>query len=227
MASELSGESGGAGDLSRWRFVAGMLVWVGLASGSVWLLQGWLERRFGLPDGVVWPVASLPGSVLGLLLARRFARTGLGADPEQQRRRDEKGRRRVRAWMIAALWCLLLGQLGRCVAAFYGVAPDRDEWSFPVIVILFVAMGLMDLLSSPADARPDAAHLERAAQCEALRVGYLVLGVSGVVAGLVAVRLPWVAGQAWAPVLLASVLAAETRMAMLLRRTAQRAGELV
>ena len=85
----------------------------------------------------------------------------------------------------------------------------------------------MDLLLSRVDGPSDMARLEQAAQREALRLGFLVVGVSGVVAGLVAVRLPWVAGQAWAPILLASVLAAEIRLAMLLKPTTRLVGERV
>lgn len=226
MEAGPAGEDAGTEGWSGWRAAAGMLVWFGLMSLSIWLLQGWLGRRSGLPPDLAWIVASLPGNVLGLLLSRRIMRTEPGTSPEQRRREAEKAerdRRSLRTWIILTLSLLLLGQAVSLLATSYDGPVLGLDWSALVMNGGFVMCGLTHLLSLDAGegASPERVRFEQAAQREALRVGYAVAVVLGLVAAAVAVRLPLVAGNAWEAVLLASVLAAEVRMAMVPRWTAR------
>ena len=226
MASGPPVERADAGHGFWWHVAVGSVGVIAPICLSMWLLHGWIERRFGVSEDIAGLLAGVPGGVLGTLAIRAVLGTRPSTDPEQRRREAEADGRQLRTWIILALGVLLVGQVGRLLAAYYGLALRDDDWSFVCMVASFVGMGVTDLLSSRKGVPPEMAHFEQAAQCEALRVGYLVIVVAGVTAGVVAVRLPWVAGQAWAPVLLASVLAAEIRMATLLRRrAAPEAGE--
>lgn len=230
MASEAVEESAGAGKAFRWRLVLGMAVWYGSMAASIWLLHGWLRRWSGLPADLVWITASLPGNVLGLLLSRRIMRTEPGTSPEQRMReaeKEERAGRGLRKWMILTLSLLLLGQGVSLLGASYDGPAVGADWASLVMVAGFVMCGLTDLLSLDAGASPERVRFEQAAQREALRVGYAVAVVLGLVAASVAVRLPLVAGKAWGAVLLASLLAAEVRRATLPRWTARPAGDVV
>lgn len=102
--------------------------------------------------------------------------------------------------------------------ASYGDTGRSRDWGSLIIVSSLVMTGLTDFLPSGAGVSPGRVEFDQADRVEALRVGFLTLVVLG---GLVAVAAMWRpanAAQAWPFVLLASVLAAEIRMATLPRR---------
>ncbi len=228
MTAGTSVAHAGARDMSRRYVVAGFVLLVGFIGVSAWLLHGWLQRRFDLPFAFALYVAGMPGGMLGLPVVWAALRTRPGMDLEQRGRAaeaSEPGRRRFRAWVIFLLRLMLLHQFVSLLLAAATGLPKDDDWSFVVVVATMLVTVVPDFLPSRAGALPETVEFDQAKRCEALRVGYLVLTVLGAIAMVAAVRLPWVAGQAWALVLLASVLAAQIRMATLPRWTTPEAGE--
>ena len=201
-----------------------MVALVGLPALSMWLLHEWFQRRFDLPVGVDLYAGAAPGGLLGLLLFLAALWTRPSLDPEQRRRAveaAEPGRRRHRVWLIVFLCLLLLQQLVILVAGSLSRSPGTQDWGSIILVFTMVVCSLGDFLPSSAGASSDLAEPDQAERCEALRVGYLVLVVLGVVAAAASVRWPLVAAQAWPSVLLASLLAALIRLATLPRRPAR------
>ncbi len=195
----------------------------GAACLSMWLLQGWVERRFGLSAGFARLAATLPGFLLGWLVIWATIRRRPSVSPEKRRRLAEKaeaGRRRHRPWFILFLVVLLLQQFAMLSAIPSGVLPTTDDWSSAILVFSVLASRMAAILPSPAGTPPGLVEFDQAERCEALRVGYLMLVVLGMATAAAAVRWPSVAAQAWPCVLLTSVLAAEVRMATLPRRVA-------
>ena len=216
-----SAEVAGTVGRSGWWIVAGVLVWVGLMIAGGWLLHGWVERRFGLPADLAWSAAALPGGVLGMLLILKIPRPVPSTDPELRRREAERAetmRRRGRGWMIAAMCVILLPQAGRVAFASYSDLAADGGWGTLVIAFSMVTNGLTDVLPSRAGVPSGKVCFDQAERCEALRVGYLTLVVLGGLVAVMAIWRPANAAQAWPFVLLASVLAAEIRMATLPRR---------
>lgn len=221
MASGLSGEDAGAGGLSVWRAVAGVPVWFGRMGVSGWLLHGWVEHHLGLRADLAWSAAAVPGGVLGALLLWKMPRSAPSADPEQRRRaaeRSETGRRRLRAWVILLMCLVLLQQSVLVMLAAHGDPAGYGDWNSVIIVASLVTTGLTDFLPSGAGVSPGRVEFDQAERVEALRVGYLTLVVLGGLAAAAMMWRPVNAAQAWPFVLLASVLAAEIRMATLPRR---------
>lgn len=203
---------------SRRYFVASCFAWAGLSALSAWMLHEWFRRLFNLTDSIAPVVAMLPGSSVGALVVWAALGTRPRLDPEQRRReaeRTEPGRRRLRLWLIAFLGLMLLQQLVVLSFASPGGAPGGNDWGFVFVVVSTVGNSLTNAMPSRAGTLPEDVEFDQAERCEAFRVGYLVLVALGALAVAVSAWRPWLAGQAWAPVLLASALAVQIRMATL------------
>ena len=208
---------------------AGILALVVLTGVSARMLHGWVERRFGLAvePALLW--AAVPGTLAGALVLLGVLGSRPRMDAEQRRRAAvaaEPKRRRHRVWLIFMLGSLLLGQVVDWPAGGSREAADGGSWNLVLLVAAIVVDGLRDVLPSRA-ATPGMAAPDQAERCEALRVGFLAATVLGGLGAAVAVRWPGIAAQAWLSALLASVLAAEIRMAMLPRWTARPGGGAV
>ncbi len=206
-----------------------MIAFVGLPGLSMWLLHGWVQHRFDLPDGGGLYAGALPGGLAGMLMFLAALWTMPRLDPEQRRRAAEAaepGRRRYRVWLIVFLCLLLLQQLVLLVAGAFSRSSGSQDWNSVSLIFTMVACSLPDVLPSRAGTSPETMALDQAERCEASRVGFLVLVMLGVVAAGVAVRWPLVAGQAWPAILLTSMLASLVRMATLPRRPARVPGDV-
>ncbi|MGI4954610.1 MAG: hypothetical protein ACRYGM_22620 [Janthinobacterium lividum] len=228
MSAMSAGTSGaGAQYRSRESIPAGILVLFWLGGGSVWLLRGWVQRRFGLEGDHALVVAALPGVLAGILVLLADLRRRPWMDTEQRLRvaaAAEPKRRRHRVWLILILCMLLVGQLADSPAGFSGVWADGESWNLVLLVFMILADGVRDFLPSRATT-PGRAEPDQAERFEALRVAFLAVMILGGLAAAASMRWPEVAGRVWLAVLLGSVLAAEVRMAMLPRWTARLAGE--
>lgn len=223
MEAKTPAERTGAGEMSGLCAVLLLGGTFGATCLSLWLLQGWVERRLALPSGFAWLAAALPGFLLGWLVIWATSRRRPSVSPEERRRLAEKaeaGRRRHRPWYILFLVVLLLQQFAALSATPSGVLPTTDDWSSAILVFSVLGSHMAAILPSPAGTPPGLMEPDQAERCEALRIGYLVLVVLGMATAAAAVRWPSVAAQTWPCVLLASVLAAEVRMATLPRRVA-------
>ncbi len=227
MASDPSVEREDAGHGFWWHAALGG---VGITAPSclgMWLLQGWVERSFGVSGDLAGLMAGMPGGVLGILAIRAVLGTRPGADPEQRRREagaEAAGHRQFRRWVTVFLGLLLFQQLGALVIASLGGSRGGGDRLSAVLAVLMAVTSVQEFLPSRAGTPPGRVEADQAERCEALRVGYLALVALGSGAAVAEARWPWVAGQAWSSALLASVLASHVRMAMFRARTARRAG---
>lgn len=233
MGSERPVGTAGAGLRSGRFAVPDRFLWLvfvvaclGLPALSLWLLHGWVQRRLDPPTDLLFPLSGMPGALIGALVVGAVAWARPSLDPEQRRRAAEAaepGRRRYRVWLIVLLSVMELRELVFLVADAASPSPVVQDWSFVVTFSTVATCCLPDVLPSRAGLSPGTMHFDQAERCEAVRVGWLVLVVLGVVAAGAGIRWPFVAGQAWPGVLLASLLAAEIRMATLPRQVADEA----
>ncbi len=216
MASKPSVEHANAAHGFWWHAALGGVGILAPSGLSMWLLQGWVERTFGIFGNLAGLVAGTPAALLGILAIRAVLGTRAGADPEQRRREVEAARhRQLRRWLTFFLGLLLFQQLGYLVVASLGGSRGGDDRLSAVLSVGMALSSVQEFLPSRMGMPSGRVVADQAERCEALRVGYLVLVVLGSGAAVVTVRWPWVVGQAWSSALLASVLASHVRMATL------------
>ena len=196
-----------------------MVAWLGPPVLSVWLLRGWLERR-GLSAELAVMVAVALGAVPGVLVGWLTGWTRPSGDPEERRRvavAAAASRRKRRRWTIVSLVLLLVYQVGGLSLAFFHAENRSNDWGFLLVLVPSFMNTMPDVLPSRTGRPSGVADPDEAGGREALRVGYLVLLVLGLVAAGAGTRWPLLAGQAWPAVLVASLLASQVRLATLAR----------
>lgn len=185
------------------------------------LLEGWIERRFGVPGWLTIGATVVSGTLLVTWAERQagWAQPVLGAEARQQAAARLVARdRKIRPWLILADVLILLSWGSVLLGGLAGYPMAAKGWSDTVILCSVVTSNMLYIMPSRGEAVGEADARDQALRGDATRVGYVVLIASGMATGAIAMQWPAVGAQCWAPVLLASVMVAQVRMVMLSRR---------
>lgn len=182
------------------------------------LVQGPIERRFGIPEWLS-EVGTIAGGVLLVTWATHRAGWGTPILGEEARRlaaeRSVLRDRRYRPWLILSCVLAMLPCVVALLGATDGLRIGVHDWGEAVFVCSVVWNNAMHVLPSRGEVLGAVDARDQADRRGATRVGHVVLLVLGVGAAAVAERWPMVGAQCWGLVLLASVLVAQVWMMML------------